>query len=199
MLVMPVGGTSLTTIIGIDPGSDTVGICIMKVDVEKQLITSTQAFTIHCSNLGGSEWNAELHTDRFRRIQNLKRVLASLFKREEPTSIAVESPFFNHFRPQAYGVLVEVMTSIRHSVIEYDQWLCPYLIDPSSVKNAVGAAGYAKKDAMFLAVKALSSVINLINKIDDLDEHSIDSIAVAYTRVMRLFGKVKVPVQGKKK
>lgn len=188
MLVLPSAGSSCATLIGIDPGSTCVGVCIMKVDVVTRLITSTEAYTLHLDKYGGDEWLSELYGDRFKRINKLKQCLISIFQIHSPLHIAVESPFFNRFRPQAYGVLMEVMTAIREAVYAFDMWMSPYLIDPSSVKNAVGAHGAAKKEviqAMTLNLPDLHPIVDLRT----LDEHAIDSIAVDYCSYKRLFGK----------
>lgn len=185
MLPVPHGDSSIS-IVGLDPGSDNLGVCIMRVDVFTQKIFSTEAFTLRGSQLPGSEWMASLHNDRFKRIQSLKTNLILLFRQIQPLCIAVESPFFNHFRPQAYGVLMEVLNAIREAVCEYDVWQAPYLIDPSSVKNAVGCLGNANKDAVRAAILNLQD-IGAMQNLQTLDEHSLDAIAVAYCRVKRLF------------
>lgn len=186
MLRVPHGGSSIATIVGIDPGSDTVGIATMDIDVVSREIISTNAFTIMGSRLGNNEWVSELYGDRFRRIAGIRDYLIRFFHQTQPLSIAVEAPFFNHFRPQAFGVLMEVMSMINSAVLAYDMWQVPYRIDPSSVKNAVGASGGAKKEAVREAILRLPNLNSLVD-LTLLDEHSLDAVAVAYCRVARLF------------
>lgn len=188
MLYIPSAGSSCASLIGIDPGSTCVGISIMKVDVVSELILSTFAYTLKLDRLGGSEWLGDLYGDRFRRIGNLKACLFQLFQQENPLCITVESPFFNQLRPQAYGVLMEVMSGIREAVSSYDMWHVPYPIDPSSVKNAVGAGGGARKEVVHAMVLNLTDLNPLVD-LRTLDEHAIDAIAVNYARYRRLFGK----------
>ncbi len=188
MLVVPSAGSSCATFVGIDPGSTCVGISIMKVDLISETILSTTAYTLRLDRICGSDWMSDLYGDRFRRIRKLKECLHQIFQELNPLSIAVESPFFNRFRPQAYGVLMEVLSAIREAVYTYDMWMAPYMIDPSSVKNAVGAHGAAKKEviqAMILNLPDLNPLMNL----RDLDEHSLDAIAVNYCRFKRFFSK----------
>jgi Holliday junction resolvasome RuvABC endonuclease subunit len=158
----------------------------MSVDLIQESILSTYAYTIHLDRVPGSEWTSESLGDRFKRIASLKECLFGILQQTTPLCVSVESPFFNRFRPQAYGVLMEVMSSIRETVFCYDAWMVPYLIDPSSVKNAVGAHGAAKKEviqAMILSLPDLNPVVDLRS----IDEHSIDAIAVNYARFKRLF------------
>lgn len=188
MLHLPPGGSSIAKVIGIDPGSETLGVGIMSFDTVSQAILRTDAFTVFGSKLGGNEWLGFLHGDRFQRIAQLSQNLTHLFRQEVPLAIAVESPFFNHLRPQAYGVLMEVMAAIRQAVWDYDPWHELYLIDPSSVKKAAGVLGNANKDTMREAIRILSPQLHLTCDVDLLDEHSIDAVAVAYCRYKRLFG-----------
>lgn len=186
MLHVPNGSSSLATIMGIDPGSNTLGISLISVDVVERRIIATHAHTITGERLGGSEWVAALHGDRFRRIDNLGQYLHAYLCKHAPLCVAVEAPFFNPRRPYAYGVLMEVMAEIRAIVRLYDYWQTPYLIDPSSVKNAVGAPGNAKKEVVRDAIFEITE-LNPIMDLGTLDEHSLDAIAVAYTRVQRFF------------
>ena len=188
MLYVPSAGSSCVNLVGIDPGSTSAGVSIMSVDVETEAILSTTAFTLHLDKLGGNEWMSELYGDRFKRIAKLKECLIRIYQEHHPLCISVESPFFNRFRPQAYGVLMEVMSTIRDSVFAYDMWMAPYLIDPSSVKNAVGAGGAAKKEVVQMRILGLND-LNPIVDLNTLDEHSLDAIAVNYARYRRLFGK----------
>lgn len=187
MINIPNNTSPICCLIGIDPGSTCVGISIMQVDVQTTHILGTNAFTIKLDKLSGNDWIAQNYGDRYRRISILKDTLAGIFVKERPFSIAIEAPFFNHFRPQAYGVLMEVMSAIKETVYEYDHWQLPYLIDPSSVKNAVGANGAAKKEIIHKKVLELSSVLHPVVDLQLLDEHSIDAIAVNYCRYKRLF------------
>lgn len=178
---------SIATICGIDPGSDTMGICVMQFNVINLQIVKTHAFTVHGSRMGGNDWLTINYGDRFRRIANLKENLLNVFRQTEPLTIAVEAPFMNMLRPQAYGVLMEVMAAIRSAISEYDLWLDPYLIDPSSVKNAVGAPGNAKKEIIRQCIMNLNYLNSTVD-LSLLDEHSLDAIAVALTRFKRLIG-----------
>jgi len=189
VIAIPRAGSSCVNLVGIDPGSMCAGVCVMSIDVETESILSTNAYTLHLDRLGGNEWISENIGDRFKRIAKMKEILLNIFHQTKPLCIAIESPFFNRFRPQAYGVLMEVMSGIREAVSTYDLWMPPYLIDPSSVKNAVGAGGAARKEvvqAMILNLTDLNPIVDLRT----LDEHSLDAIAVTYCRYKRLFGRM---------
>jgi Holliday junction resolvasome RuvABC endonuclease subunit len=88
-------------------------------------------------------------------------------------------------RPQAYGALTEVVSMIRSTVIDHD-WFVPFsLVDPPTVKMAVGAKGNADKDGVMAAMKLIPEITALID-CSTLDEHSVDAIAVGYCALVRL-------------
>lgn len=176
-------------IIGIDPGSETLGLAVITFDVTNMQIVSTQAKTFTGSKLPGmNDWDINTHSARFSRINAHADNLLGLLHHYQPLQIASESPFFNPGRPMAFEVLVEVLNAIRRTVYAYDPWRHLYMIDPPTVKNAVGAKGNADKNVMKLAVSDLRPELKIINdhQYDMFDEHSIDAISVAYTRYVGL-------------
>lgn len=177
------------SIIGIDPGSETMGICEMRIDIATMEIIGTKAWTVRGSKMTTDDcWLAVMHSHRLVRIRALKENLISVFNIVRPTIVTCESPFYNPRRPNAYGVLVETLTAVRDSVIDYDEWLPLYLIDPSSIKNSVKAPGNADKTVMKTKVCNLEDSLKYFGegKLIDLDEHSIDAIATAYCKYKTL-------------
>lgn len=177
------------SIIGIDPGSDTMGISEIKVDFKTQEIIETTAWTITASKLvNDTTWLSVNHSFRLARIHVLKERLINIFNKIDPAIIVCESPFYNPRRPNAYGVLVEVLTAVRESVIEHDVWKALYLIDPSSIKKSVGAPGNADKTVMKEKIKELECLKYKGSiELASLDEHSVDAIATAYCKYKNVF------------
>lgn len=126
---------------------------------------------------------ANLHGERFARIECLCRELLFCLYQDQPNFIVCESPFYNPRMPSAYGVLMEVLSAIKNTVYHYHPLMVMEMIDPSSAKNAVGASGGAKKELMQKAVLEMPGLnyVGLIAQ-NQLDEHSIDAIAVAMSR-----------------
>lgn len=188
MIAIPNDSSPLATIIGIDPGTENLGLCVMAFNVLTNEITSTWAKTFVGSKLpGGSHWVETLFSARESRIIAHRINLVHLFNHEQPVFVACESPFFNRLRPQAYGALTEIVCAIRGALQEYDIWTGLVLIDPPSVKNAVGAPGNAGKELVRDKVLSLTH-LNYTGDtpIEELDEHSIDAIAVAYCQFKKL-------------
>lgn len=187
MLRVPYGSGSIISIVGIDPGSDTLGTSILWIDLSLMKIISSSAKTFRGEKLVKNEaWTETLYGNRLARIWALENELVHLFTHVQPFMIASEAPFVNKRFPQAGLALTEVVCSIKNAVIRYDRWKPLYLIDPPTVKRSVNAkvmGGAAGKDEI---KQALAKLPDLCYSGDipfaDLDEHSVDALAVAYGR-----------------
>lgn len=173
-------------ILGIDPGSETLGVACLSVDAHTLEVVNTQAITFVGSKLGMDPWMEGMHSARFARIAAHQENLKAIFRQTLPVSIVCESPFYNPRRPNAFAPLVETLNAIRRAVWEYDAQQPLESVDPPTVKNAVGAKGNADKDAV--KAKVLTLPLNFTGPIplELLDEHSIDAIAVAYSKLVQL-------------
>lgn len=185
MLTMPPGASPYACIVGIDPGTLTLGVAKITVDLRDWSIHDSIAWTLNGAKLAGKDnWTQVIHGDRIGRIEALQCALERIFALYEPIEIASESPYFSHLHPGAYGPLVEIITAIRLAVMHYDAWQPLTMIDPPTIKNAVGAKGAAKKDVMKEKVLGLASTLkyNGPTPMEALDEHSIDALAVAFAQ-----------------
>lgn len=177
---MPSDDNTLVSVVGIDPGSDTMGVGIITFDIFSHVIESCEAYTFAGMKLPGSEWATEIASERIQRIGAHEANLVKIFRKVRPLAIASEAPFINKRFPQAGLVLTEVISAIRAAVRAYDQWRPLYMVEPSKAKNAVGASGGADKDKVKAAMLLLPELVNTaLTPIVDLDEHSVDGLAVA--------------------
>lgn len=181
------------SIIGLDPGTETLGVGVLYVELEDFRIVSSSAKTYRGSKLAGkADWISEVHGDRTGRIEAHLHNLVQIFREVRPMDIACESPFSNKKFPQSFGALVETLSAIRRAVMQYDIWKPLHLVDPPSVKNAVGVKGNKGgpegKALMLQALLRLAGEFNYNGVIpfDQLDEHSVDALAVAYWRYKTL-------------
>lgn len=186
MLPIPIDTNNTVNIIGIDPGSTTLGVAVLTINVETMQIVSNEAFTLNGNKLGHkNSWCEELHGSRYYRISLIEENLLKIFNYYQPIAICSESPFINGKFPAAGIALTEVLCTIRRAVTMYDQWRILYLIPPSCLKQAVFAKGNADKDSMKLAVINIHELANTnINGIHTLDEHSVDALACAYSQYL---------------
>lgn len=185
MLTVNGSGTAAVSIIGIDPGSHNLGVGQLLVEVPTWRIISSTALTLVGVRLvrNGFTWMNNVHGERTTRIQAMKEELVRIFQFYQPVEIASESPFINKRFIQAGLTLTEVIVAVREAVMEYNCWMPLNLVDPPSVKNAVGASGGADKDVMKHRVMSLPDLnYQGHTPLAHLDEHSIDALAVAYHR-----------------
>ena len=178
-------------IVGIDPGSTTLGFSILEYDLHSFEIVRTYARTFNAGKMKLSELDIANHSERYARIYELMDAIYDAFVELQPNFVISESPFMAMRRPQAYGALVEVVFAIRSALRKYDPTMNLDLIDPPRAKNAVGAAGNAKKEQVHAALKELLPTLHFdetrsSESFDELDEHSVDGLAIAYSRWKKL-------------
>lgn len=193
MLTMPQGSPSVVSVIGIDPGSHNTGVAVLEIDIATCQIVSAVAWTFAGSKLAGkNSWKEELFGAKSGRIFAHEDNLLDLFLRYQPVSIASESPYINFSFPQAGLVLTEVVSAIRHAVMRYDPWAQLYMVEPSVAKNAVGAPGNADKNVVKEKIlQCMPIVLAYLGgalALQQLDEHSIDALAIAYSRYLTILG-----------
>lgn len=178
-------------IVGIDPGSTTLGFAVLEYDLRTFEIVRTYARTFNAGKMKLNALDIANHSERYARIYELTDTLYDAFVELMPNFVISESPFMAMRRPQAYGALVEVVFAIRSALRKYDPTMSLDLIDPPSAKNAVGAAGNAKKEQVHIAMKKLLPTLHFDESLsgasfDELDEHSVDGSAIAYSRWKKL-------------
>lgn len=172
-------------VVGIDPGTNTLGVAVLDIQLATNEIALLDARTfVGQSMLDGYRKLAAVHGDRMARLMAHEDNLVRYFQTMTPHSIISESPFLGRF-PATFAALTECMTTIRRAVWRYEQELSLLLVDPPTAKMAVGLVirrGMDKEDVKqaILRLTALQNPTNL--DLAALDEHSIDAIAVAFTR-----------------
>jgi Holliday junction resolvasome RuvABC endonuclease subunit len=189
MHLMPTGAGDLANLIGIDPGTEMLGVACITFSVTTLEIHSTTAETFSGSKLPLDRWLAEVHTHRIARLEAHKLNLLRIFRQVNPIAVVCETPYFNRRMPSAFEALVQAMNAIRFAVWEYDPYLQLDTIDPSGAKKAAGVVGKIKgkdkKSPVRDAILALTEIKYAgAVPLEMLDEHSIDSIAVAYSKLL---------------
>ena len=172
-------------IVGIDPGTITLGVALLGFDLQSEKLHLIEATTYSSEEMIHRYPNLrDTHGDRFAKIYAHRMNLLNYFRYKQPHAISSEAPFFGRL-PQPYAALTECVYSIRLATLDYDI-CCPlHVYDPATVKKNVGVSGKSgDKTAMRNAVKKLAVAEDEV--IDTLDEHAVDAIAVAYTHYLTL-------------
>lgn len=190
MLMMPRSASSIASIMAFDPGTDNLGVAEIRFDVETLELVNVAAKTLVASRHTRNFWSNDVHGDRFGRINWLEDEVVDLLFLCQPFQIAVESPFFNRMRPNAFEPLIQIKFALQRAVARYTAWKSLYEIDPPTVKKAVGAKGNADKHVVREAVLKLNLPFTGPVPIENLDEHSIDAIAVGLARFEQMLGEL---------
>lgn len=180
-------------VIGIDPGTETLGVSIITINPLTFKFENIEGFTITAAKTKHFDKNLAAYQDhRTARITALEHVLNEMFELHQPVVVAVETPFYNFRRPTAFGPLVETLLTIRKCVLNINRLVPLHTVDPPNVKKAIGAKGSADKDAMAIA---LGKFINeykfdsiMSTKLEEMDEHMVDAFCVS----MHLFKHIGV-------
>jgi crossover junction endodeoxyribonuclease ruvC len=165
----------------IDPGSSCLGVAIYKLNFHTREIIESSAFTLHAKeSFHYSRCLGETFGDKYTRLMALENELRELFQYYNPSIVMCESPFFNSFTPNAYAILTELVNLIQNTLRNYNNHIPFFKVDPPTAKKAVGAKGNAKKEEMTVAIDKIKHQLKLINPVNELDEHSIDALAIGY-------------------
>lgn len=172
------------TVIGIDPGTSSLGLSRLTWDMTSPIFTVQDSFTLHFKNNDPDYRElGELHGNKMIRLQQLKDQLQCYLLHSQPHVIISESPFMGRMA-NAFRALTECLLVIQQTVMEYNVQLPLLTASPYEVKQAAGVTlgkkqGMAKDDIR----TALLANSLLVWKVDPLvlDEHSIDATAVALT------------------
>ena len=184
-MVMGIEPSPLTVLAGIDPGGHTLGLSYMTLDVRDGSIVRVDSMTIVSDYLPDGMSGLEVsHGERFNRLYRVQTRLLEEFKHHQPSMVICESPFFNRFRPIAYGSLSELLSMIRVSVMLYHPDVPFRTYSPSEIKKGVKAGHISDKKAMRNAIGNISEITDGMTKtIENCTEHELDAIAACYTHL----------------
>lgn len=170
-------------ILSIDPGLNNTGCSIYEIEHSQSGILNIQSFTLQNDKLKNNiPLDLEFYPERMVKLYKLKQALTEVIMHYQPALVVCESPFYNRFRPMAYGALLEVLSIIQSSLLSFNINIPFYTVEPLLIKKTVGAGMMKGKLDVKEAVRRIPSIMNVLqNSLDDLDEHAIDSIAVGYT------------------
>ncbi|BDH16589.1 MAG: hypothetical protein [Bacteriophage sp.] len=173
--------------LSIDPGTNSLGTTINGITTDNQwrVIHSTTTNIDLLTKILYEDTIVKTHGMRLARMFTCEQVIYKFACDWNVNSVVSESPYMGRF-PQAFSALVECMQSMRRGVYQYNPYTKFDVIDPSTIKKAVGVPGKSgDKNLMRLATQKL--VGDYVN-VDWLDEHSIDSICVGYTWFQQSYG-----------
>lgn len=173
-------------VVGIDPGTETLGFCVLDLYLSTGLLQVVNAQTVELQRML-VDWREEerIHGSRTARLMALEERLFIYFEHFQPHAICAESPFMHRF-PMTFAALTECVSYVRRAVVRYDRYMPLELVDPPTAKKAVGAK--VKKGMTKEAIREAIAVLGLTYakgvSLKSMDEHSVDALAVAYHQAL---------------
>lgn len=177
-------------VMGIDPGLGNLGVSFMNVDSYTHQILTVEAYTLVNDKMPDySGLEEDIYSARTVKLYKLKYALMQLLHIYQPSIVACEAPFFNRLRPMAYGALLELVSCLHATVIDYNRNLGFISLPPLTVKKFIGAKSIKNdtdkgKSVVKEAIRLIPEIMNVLTQdIDTLSEHAIDAIGVGYTLI----------------
>jgi Holliday junction resolvasome RuvABC endonuclease subunit len=188
-------------VIGIDPGTENLGYSVLDLNLVTGEVTVSHSETIIARKMMSDyRHEEERQGGRYARLMVIEDRLFITFSQYTPQSVCAESPFLQKRFPLAYSALTECVTTVRRALYRYDPYLCLGTVDPPTAKKAVGVVikkGMTKDDVSAAIAKLPLAYANGI-QLSKLDEHQVDSIAVAYYQLLVFKNQIPIPNAGGK-
>lgn len=185
-------------ILGIDPGTTTIGFCAMQIDPLTTERLGFEAFTIHAERpCGGRQFNSDLlesHSNTFAKLREIGERFDSILRYYQPVQVATELPFFNSFHPNAYAPLVQVLTMLETRVYEWNPHKPLYRIENTTAKALIYPTSKEERKKIQAIKGSKDRILACLRQhpdfqwipLDTLDEHSIDACLIAECQRRRL-------------
>lgn len=149
--------------------------------IETHLVKNARKFT-------DEEKELEIkHGTRYVKVLAIVNKITEILDKTGVKLLVIEAPFYSALTPVAFGSLLEVILAIKYTIaIERELELS--MVEPTLVKKVFTGNGRAKKEMMkdfCVSMKQSKVLITKVN-VEEISEHEIDAIAVAYTYVNKL-------------
>lgn len=179
---------NVVNIIAIDPGTNNLGLTVMTMNYITMKVVKVNSITITIKNNLLLPDDEENYGSRQAKLNYLTSVVIDAVIKYDAITLVSEGPFYNMRRPGAFAPLVELLQQIKVELYKIRPLVKFVVYEPSTVKQGVGAKGNADKDGVKIALEKLVRDLKIIDMdlLNKMDEHSVDSIAVAMTHYKNL-------------
>lgn len=168
-------------IVGVDPGSNNVGVSILNIDSKTFSINNIDTILLNLTLTA----NHTIHENLIYRLSVLQNNIYNLLNFYKPRLVSIENSYININRPAAVVPISQSISTIELTILSFNSLIPIYKYRPSLIKNSVGAKGHAKKDEMTTALNNLTEISSLIQP-NNISEHEVDAIAIAYSMLLDL-------------
>ena len=177
-------------IYGIDPGSTSLGVGKILVDPKTRDISSIEAYTVSSSKEVAGSYIRPLNHDELDadgRMSYITPRVLEVMKGSMPDLLVFEEPFMNRSRPMAYGVLLRQVLGLSYDIRQAYPRLFQVRFSVQSCKASIGASGIKGKDVIKEYMREFEGLKDFLpDNYEELSEHAIDAILVAYTGYLKI-------------
>lgn len=169
-------------IMGIDPGTNCLGVSLGICDFATPSYTIVAADTVNVNRLihKTNSFITEYHSRNIAMYQSVYQNIYQQVLDLQPDLIICEVPYLDRRFPLAYMLLSVCVQAIQQAVRDYSIFIPFEGIDPATAKNGVGVKGNSNdKNLMREAILSNSHIRSTLD-LQHMDEHTMDSIAIGY-------------------
>lgn len=153
-------------IVGIDPGTKTIGVGVLHITDER--ISTYKSYTIDVSKT----YYPYQSSNPFLALQNTLVEILDLY---QPYVIGVESPFFYASRPTAIIPLAKANGAIEAAIHMHGYTETVYKLAPRAIKKFHNVQDHSDKESTRSALKSFEP----FQLLGDISEHEVDALCVA--------------------
>jgi Holliday junction resolvasome RuvABC endonuclease subunit len=173
----------VATLVGIDPGTQKMGLCALHYDVLDMQIVGLEYDLCKASHLYLDRFEVMHRGELTVKIAALANYFRNYLIRFKPQSVAYETPYISMATPNAFAPLSQLQYSIQNAAYEHDGQMPFYTLQPSLVKTSVGAKGGAGKEDVLAAFARFEPILPFLRENPfEMDHNVIDAICVAYAQ-----------------
>ncbi len=166
-------------IVGIDPGTNFIGVSLLTLDLPSLDINKVETFLIDITKTLPLN-NQSLITTKMRLLEE---IILDTFNSLDPDRISIEDAYITFGRPRAYGALIKSTQAIERAFTRYSNVIRLNYYSPSNAKVAIGSKGRDKKEPVLANIKKISE---LKYDFDRVTDHEVDAVVLAYADLLYL-------------
>jgi len=174
-------------VLGIDPGTTTLGCCKMEVDNLSRALVGYETHNISSPfEYTNTYLRDNVHGD-LTPAERMRIILDAIFRALDtwvPDLIVIEEPFMNKRKPGAFKPLYQQVLAYQAELSAAYPDAINLLYSVQEIKSSIGVSGKKGKEPVYEGVLAHSELYPLLTSNHELlSEHEIDAIVIAYTGV----------------
>jgi len=168
----------MTYILGVDPGSNHIGIAIFGINNNGEIVNiETEDITAE-----GISSSVPFHKPIHYKLKFISNAFKKVLYKYNPKLICFESGFINPSRMGSIIPLTKALAVMELAAIEMDSKPFIVYLAPQEAKRKIGADFKLKKDGVVIALTNIDEVFNHIDP-HTVSEHVADAIMLGYVVV----------------